>query len=70
MELELVKSKTTINNMLIEKEQFLAHLPLKVCNGSHIWNVVNIRPKLLLMSKEPSEMFYSDGFYTSFFGYK
>nr|BBE08134.1 TNF-receptor-associated factor 6 [Plautia stali] len=69
-ELQLTNSRATINNMLIERDQFLSQLPLKICNGCHVWNVVNIKQKLLAMSKEPSEMYYSEGFYTSYLGYK
>lgn len=69
-ELQLVNAKTKINDMVAEKEQFMAVLPLRICNGSHIWNVPNIREQLHLMYKDPSKMLYSEGFYTSYHGYK
>lgn len=69
-ELQLASAISTINDMNDKREKFMAMLPLKICNGVHVWNVKKIREKLNSMAKDTSEMFYSDGFYTSYTGYK
>lgn len=69
-ELQLNNAQTTINDMIAEKEQFMTLLPQRICNGCHVWHVKDIREKLGGMFKNPTEMVYSEGFYTSYLGYK
>lgn len=69
-EIHLTYLRQQMANLVLENEQFKSELPLKACNGEYIWNISEFSEKLEQMKEDPVTMFYSPGFYTSFYGYR
>jgi len=69
-DIELSNAKEKIASLQQELLYFKSHLPLRFCNGTHIWAVRDMTLKLRSMASDHTIMYYSDGFYTSYSGYK
>ncbi|XP_014255522.1 TNF receptor-associated factor 6 isoform X2 [Cimex lectularius] len=67
---QLKTAKDKIAEMQNERLRFEAELALKVCNGTYVWNITDVKSKIRFMCKDSANTFYSDGFYTSYTGYK
>ncbi|XP_073997556.1 TNF receptor-associated factor 6-like [Rhodnius prolixus] len=70
LELQLKNVKEHNVKMLEDRQKYEANLALRVCNGTYIWNLRDMRMKLAELQDDPSATYYSEGFYTSFSGYK
>ncbi|KAL1122519.1 hypothetical protein AAG570_002850, partial [Ranatra chinensis] len=62
--------KRRVDTLSEENCRLKVELPLRVCSGTHVWRLTQTTQKLSAMTKDNSVMYYSDGFYTSFAGYR
>ncbi|KAK9509780.1 hypothetical protein O3M35_007017 [Rhynocoris fuscipes] len=70
LEVQLKNTREQILKILDDKQKYEANLALRLCNGTYIWNLSDMRSKISAFLVDPSLTFYSEGFYTSYSGYK
>ncbi|KAF6198945.1 hypothetical protein GE061_006968 [Apolygus lucorum] len=76
-DLQLRRMSDKLNQIMQSRSQFEAELGLRVCNGEYTWVVANLENKIrrILMAGARADelsciIMYSDGFYSSFNGYR
>lgn len=59
-----------MSDQILSNNVTMSHLSHRLCGGNYVWYITDFKSKMNQMHNNPSIMFYSPGFFTSYYGYK